>query len=81
MGKAPLAGVLGNSSNSVGTHVVDTFQGPMSFANAQGGLGFPSAPANPGGFRANSTNNSAAGMRGISPGAANAIDHGTAGLY
>lgn len=79
-GKAPLSGLLGGSNNA-NTHMVDTFQGQMKFANAQGGLGFPSAPSNPGGLKANSTNNSSAGMRGISPGAANAIDHGVGGLY
>lgn len=80
-GKTPFSGIFGTSGNAIGTHIVDTFDGPMSFANAQGGLGFPSAPANPGGFTATSSNNSAAGMRGISPGAASAISHGTGGLY
>lgn len=78
-GKAPLSGIMGGGNAN--THMVDTFDGPMRFANAQGGLGFPSAPSNPGGLKANSTNNSSAGMRGISPGAANAIDHGVGGLY
>lgn len=77
-GKAPLSGIFGGSNN---THVVDTFDGPMTFANAKGGLGFPSAPANPGGYTATSSNNSAAGMRSISPGAAAAIGAGQGGLY
>lgn len=79
-GKPALSGLLGGSNNA-NTHMVDTFQGQMKFANAQGGLGFPSAPSNPGGLKANSTNNSAAGMRGISPGAAGAIGRGEGGLY
>lgn len=78
-GKAPLSGIFGG--NNANTHVVDTFDGPMSFANAKGGLGFPSAPANPGGYTATSSNNSAAGMRSISPGAAAAIGAGQGGLY
>ncbi|TGR84606.1 hypothetical protein EN866_32895 [Mesorhizobium sp. M2D.F.Ca.ET.223.01.1.1] len=73
-GKAPLAGLLGGNNNAVGTHVVNTFQGPMSFANAQGGLGFPSAPKDPG-------MGSGVANRGLSPGANDAIDHGYAGLY
>jgi hypothetical protein len=76
-GKAPLSGLLGGTnSNNANTHVVDTFDGPMRAANAVGGLGFPSAPAG------NKTAGGvASGMRGLSPGAANAIDHGQGGLY
>jgi YD repeat-containing protein len=74
-GKAPLSGLFGGSNSSVGTHVVDTFDGPMRAANAVGGLGFPGKPSGP------APGGVASGMRGLSPGAANAIDHGYAGLY
>lgn len=75
-GKAPLAGLLGGTNSNLGnTHVVDTFDGPMRAANAVGGLGFPGAPSGP------APGGVAAGMRGLSPGAANAIDHGQGGLY
>jgi hypothetical protein len=74
-GKAPLSGLFGGSNSSVGTHIVDTFDGPMRAANAVGGLGFPGRPSGP------APGGVASGMRGLSPGAANAIDHGYAGLY
>lgn len=73
-GKAPLSGLLG-SSNNANTHVVDTFAGPMTFANAVAGGGFPSRPSGP------TPGGVAAGMRGLSPGAAAAIDKGQGGLY
>lgn len=82
MGKAPLAGVLGNSAgNAVGTHTVNTFQGPMSFANAKGGLGFPSAPSAPGGYNPSGYGNRTDGGRGLSDAARSAIDAGGGGLY
>lgn len=74
-GKAPLSGLLGNGNSLANTHVVDTFQGPMRAVNAVGGLGFPSKPSGP------APGGVAAGMRGLSPAAANAIDHGVGGLY
>ncbi|RWX70512.1 hypothetical protein EN780_03040 [Mesorhizobium sp. M4B.F.Ca.ET.089.01.1.1] len=74
-GKAPLSGLLGNGNSLANTHVVDTFQGPMRAANAVGGLGFPGRPSGP------APGGVAAGMRGLSPGAADAIDHGVGGLY
>jgi YD repeat-containing protein len=74
-GKSPLSGLLGGSSGRANTHVVDTFEGPMRAANAVGGLGFPGRPDGP------APGGVASGMRGLSPGAANAIDHGVGGLY
>jgi hypothetical protein len=78
-GKAPFSGIFGGANNA-NTHVVDTFDGPMRAANAVGGLGFPSAPSG-GLMSATGSNNSAAGMRGISPGAAASIGKGQGGLY
>lgn len=47
-GKSPLSGIGGLfGGNSNGTHTVNTFEGPQSYHNAVGGLGFPSAPAAP----------------------------------
>lgn len=82
-GQAPLAGLFGGSTNNANTHVVDTFDGPMRAYNAVGGMGFPSAPSAPAGGLTSATgsNRSAAGMRGISPGAASAIGKGQGGLY
>lgn len=74
-GKAPLSGLLGGSNSLANTHVVDTFAGPMRAANAVAGGGFPSKPSGP------APGGVASGMRGLSPGAANAIDHGVGGLY
>jgi hypothetical protein len=76
-GKAPLSGIGGVFGGSnAGTHMVDTFQGPMSFHNAVGGLGFPSAPSKPAGY------NASGGIRGdLSPAAKSAIDAGGGGLY
>ncbi|WP_192182199.1 hypothetical protein [Mesorhizobium amorphae] len=74
-GKPALSGLLGGNNISVGTHIVDTFEGPMRVANAVGGMGFPGKPSGP------APGGVASGMRGLSPGAANAIDHGVGGLY
>jgi hypothetical protein len=59
--------------------------GTLNAAKAKGGLGFPGAPS--GGYGtggkmgASFSNNSANGMRGISPAAADAIGKGQGGLY
>jgi hypothetical protein len=59
--------------------------GTLNAAKAKGGLGFPGAPS--GGYGtggkmgASFSNNSANGMRGISPAAADAIGRGVGGLY
>jgi YD repeat-containing protein len=75
-GKAPLSGLLGNqANNSVGTHTVNTFAGPMSFANPVGGLGFPSAPSKPAGYNPNGSSGN------LSSAAKSAIDAGGGGLY
>jgi hypothetical protein len=75
-GKAPLSGLLGNqANNSVGTHTVNTFAGPMSFANPVGGLGFPSAPSKPAGYNPNGSSGN------LSAEAKSAIDAGGGGLY
>ncbi|BCG91424.1 hypothetical protein [Mesorhizobium sp. 131-2-1] len=74
-GKPALTGLLGGNNSSVGTHIVDTFDGPMRVANAVSGGGFPSKPSGP------APGGVAGGMRGLSPGAANAIDTGVGGLY
>ncbi|HET6406785.1 MAG TPA: hypothetical protein VFG14_02805, partial [Chthoniobacteraceae bacterium] len=59
--------------------------GTLNAAKAKGGLGFPSAPSGGygkgGAMGASFSNNSAEGMRGISPGAAAAIGAGKGGLY
>jgi YD repeat-containing protein len=74
-GKSPLSGLFGGANSLANTHVVDTFEGPMRAANAVGGLGFPGRPSGP------APGGVAPGMRGLSPGAASAIDHGVGGLY
>ena len=75
-GKAPLSGLLGNqASNNVSTRTVNTFAGPMSFANPVGGLGFPSAPSKPAGYNPNGSSGN------LSSAAKSAIDAGGGGLY
>jgi hypothetical protein len=59
--------------------------GTLNAAKAKGGLGFPGAPSggygSGGKMGASFSNNSANGMRGISPAAADAIGKGQGGLY
>jgi hypothetical protein len=59
--------------------------GTINAAKAKGGLGFPGAPSggygSGGKMGASFSNNSANGMRGISPAAADAIGKGQGGLY
>jgi hypothetical protein len=56
--------------------------GKLTAAAPRGGYGFPSAPTGTtGALGGKQSNNSAEGMRGISPGAAAAIDRGQGGLY
>lgn len=65
-----------------GTVQYDTMFGKISAAAPRGGYGFPSAPTGTAGaLGGKQSNNSAEGMRGISPGAAAAIDKGQGGLY
>ncbi len=56
--------------------------GKLTAAAPRGGYGFPSAPTGTtGALGGKQSNNSAEGMRGISPGAAAAIGRGQGGLY
>jgi hypothetical protein len=78
-GKAPLAGLFGGANTNVG-RTINTYQGPMNFANAQGGLGFPSAPSKPAGYNPTGYGNNT-NPGGLSDAARSAIDAGGGGLY